>query len=1098
LDTYYVYDYFGNLIYVIPPKAIESLVINTPGTSNYSQVITLGNIMNGVRGLLSGSTAGVLQKDFEDETFLQLNFDFTVTSGATLKTGAIIALTEHYPDMILGNITNGIYNFQISIENDYLVVTDINGEPIPANTGIFRLFLVPIPPFEMFPIDLAVWNELCYQYRYDDKNRLVEKKVPGKDWEYVVYDKLNRPVLTQNAINRYTNEWLFVKYDKFNRTVYTGEHTNTASRAFIQQYIDNQSNPVLFEQQNSSFINSGAVVNYTNDAFPDTDIEVNSIMYYDNYNFSLAGITVPTVSTPAYSTAITTVTKGLVTGSKIKTLETNNWTTTAIVYDEKARPVWVKSVNDYLGTTDEVETKLDFIGQALENKTIHNKIPVVTNLTTFDYFTYDHAGRLLKHTQKIGAADEELISFNQYDDLGQLVQQKIGGTPASTYTAAQGLQTIDYSFNVRGWLKGINDTGSLGNDLFAYAIKYNAPTAGTALYNGNISQTFWKTANDNELRGYTYTYDKLDRLTEAQFTNANNTAQNNSYSLKNVTYDANGNITFLHRSGDVISNANQESMDYMYYHYEGNKLVRVEEQGHGSIGFATLVSASDTSVQYSYDNNGNVQSDNNKEISDINYNYFNQPLHIAFNDPSKYIDFVYNAGGVKLSKTVTVGSNTTTTYYAGNYIYEETSNTTVLQCIAQPQGYVTVNGGDYNYVYQYKDHVGNIRLSYTQDSNGQLQIVEENNYFPFGMKHTGYNNVVSSLGNSVANGFDFLGKENLEIGGVDLKLTEMDFRKYDVALGRFNGIDLLAEDGQFSVTPYHYAANNPVLFSDPSGLKIKFSETSNVNDLPEYIQSMWDATPDGGSSMWYNNGGGGLGGGSFSGDIFGADGFTIAVGDIGYDGYADISQITSLLGIEVIGSTTGQNHWGDGVVSAYAGVIAGQMGYNPVSAVSSSFGVKDVLRTGADFIPIVGSGLDIYEGIRDGNGLQALAGVGFLIVDVATLGSGSLVKGAVKTAVKQGVKSTFPNAVKKFTKHAGEFTSISDVNAYVKRATNLLNSNTGGNILGFTSKEGWVFRMNSRTGEFLTRNPAGEITTFFRRMDDPIAYWAAQIENYGR
>jgi hypothetical protein len=308
------------------------------------------------------------------------------------------------------------------------------------------------------------------------------------------------------------------------------------------------------------------------------------------------------------------------------------------------------------------------------------------------------------------------------------------------------------------------------------------------------------------------------------------------------------------------------------------------------------------------------------------------------------------------------------------------------------------------------------------------------------------------------------------------------------------------------VTPYHYAANNPVLFSDPSGLKIKFSETSNVNDLPEYIQSMWDATPDGGSSMWYNNGGGGLGGGSFSGDIFGADGFTIAVGDIGYDGYADISQITSLLGIEVIGSTTGQNHWGDGVVSAYAGVIAGQMGYNPVSAVSSSFGVKDVLRTGADFIPIVGSGLDIYEGIRDGNGLQALAGVGFLIVDVATLGSGSLVKGAVKTGFKQGakqlakssVKSTFPNAVKKFTKHAGEFTSISDVNAYVKRATNLLNSNTGGNILGFTSKEGWVFRMNSRTGEFLTRNPAGEITTFFRRMDDPIAYWAAQIENYGR
>jgi RHS repeat-associated protein len=114
------------------------------------------------------------------------------------------------------------------------------------------------------------------------------------------------------------------------------------------------------------------------------------------------------------------------------------------------------------------------------------------------------------------------------------------------------------------------------------------------------------------------------------------------------------------------------------------------------------------------------------------------------------------------------------------------------------------------------------------------------------MKHTGYNNVVSSLGNSVANGFDFLGKENLEIGGVDLKLTEMDFRKYDVALGRFNGIDLLAEDGQFSITPYHYAGNNPVLFSDPSGLK-------KQDPILKLEEPMWQ--PEGGYFQLYNMGG---------------------------------------------------------------------------------------------------------------------------------------------------------------------------------------------------------------------------------------------------
>ena len=39
----------------------------------------------------------------------------------------------------------------------------------------------------VFP-DLTL-NNLCYQYKYDGRNRLVEKKLPGKDWEYMVYDK---------------------------------------------------------------------------------------------------------------------------------------------------------------------------------------------------------------------------------------------------------------------------------------------------------------------------------------------------------------------------------------------------------------------------------------------------------------------------------------------------------------------------------------------------------------------------------------------------------------------------------------------------------------------------------------------------------------------------------------------------------------------------------------------------------------------------------------------------------------------------------------------------------------------------------------------
>ena len=60
--------------------------------------------------------------------------------------------------------------------------------------------------------------------------------------------------------------------------------------------------------------------------------------------------------------------------------------------------------------------------------------------------------------------------------------------------------------------------------------------------------------------------------------------------------------------------------------------------------------------------------------------------------------------------------------------------------------------GGYDYVYQYKDHLGNIRLSYSDsDGDGAItastEIIEENNYYPFGLKHKGYNSDIGTGGN---------------------------------------------------------------------------------------------------------------------------------------------------------------------------------------------------------------------------------------------------------------------------------------------------------------------------------------------------------------
>ncbi|NAS12900.1 RHS repeat-associated core domain-containing protein [Poritiphilus flavus] len=157
-----------------------------------------------------------------------------------------------------------------------------------------------------------------------------------------------------------------------------------------------------------------------------------------------------------------------------------------------------------------------------------------------------------------------------------------------------------------------------------------------------------------------------------------------------------------------------------------------------------------------------------------------------------------------------------TTDYAGNYIYENST----LQFFNHSEGYITPNGlGGYDYVYRFKDHLDNTRLSYTDANNdGNIatsEIIKETNYYPFGLSHKGYNGNVSSYGNSVAKKYMFGGKEYQDEH--DLKWYDITARNYDPALGRWMNLDPLAEQMRRH-SPYNYAFDNPVYFIDPDGM----------------------------------------------------------------------------------------------------------------------------------------------------------------------------------------------------------------------------------------------------------------------------------------
>ena len=120
-------------------------------------------------------------------------------------------------------------------------------------------------------------------------------------------------------------------------------------------------------------------------------------------------------------------------------------------------------------------------------------------------------------------------------------------------------------------------------------------------------------------------------------------------------------------------------------------------------------------------------------------------------------------------------------------------------------------------MYNYTDHLGNVRVSYTKDPvDGLTKIVEENNYYPFGMKHANYNDYAPPAPGVANTGYQYKYNEKELQGELGLSWYDYGARNYDATVGRFMNIDRLAEKFE-SLTPYQYAGNIPTYFIDVNG-----------------------------------------------------------------------------------------------------------------------------------------------------------------------------------------------------------------------------------------------------------------------------------------
>ncbi|MGG1921175.1 DUF6443 domain-containing protein [Chryseobacterium cucumeris] len=818
-------------------------------------------------------------------------YQFTTTTswvdGATKSVLSLSSATVYAPNQLYKNsVKDEDDNETIEFKNgkgQVLLVRKVKSSAEHIDTyyvyNEYDQLAFVIPPLAVHkPITDDLLNTLCYQYRYDGRGRLVEKKLPGKGWEYMVYDKADQLILSQDTVLKGKGQWLFTKYDQFGRIVYTGITNNAASRASMQNSVNANTN--LYETRTTTpgFTLNGIPVNYTKLSTPTSVAQVLTVNYYDTYPaYSFNPAFPSTIQGEPVLTETPTAdgrsTKGLPVMSFVKNIEDNNWTKNYTYYDQKGRAIGSHSTN-HLGGYTHTESKLDFAGLALQTITSHLRKAGETGITVKERFVYDNGNRLKEHYHQVDNNPEELLAKNSYNELSQLVNKEVGNN----------LQSIDYAYNIRGWMTDINKAQmsltDLGGKLFSYKIKYTqkegVTNADPALfsgkdvlprYNGNIAEVDWRSVETLGVnpsltpKRYGYAYDKLNRLTAGYYQNPNNPySKENTESLQ---YDVNGNITALYRTSVMENGSNTATViDNLAYDYMGNQAVKIKDNSGNNTGYEGTAG-----LPIGYDVNGNMISMPDKQILDIKYNHLNLPqeMSIDFGTAGTVINNMYRADGTKLEKTsvtsvsgyYTVTTTTEKTEYLDGFQYFKRDvvtsggggeielmtaramepqafsleNTTVslpsaktpdLQFFPTSEGFYDYQKNQY--IYQYKDHLGNVRVSFGKNSTGVLEIVDSNDYYPFGMNHLKTGNAY--FGQDSFKKYKYNGKELQETG-----MYDYEARMYMPDIGRWGVVDPLAETSRRWST-YAYAYNNPIRFIDPDGMqaedKIKIFNNGNI------------------------------------------------------------------------------------------------------------------------------------------------------------------------------------------------------------------------------------------------------------------------------
>ena len=470
----------------------------------------------------------------------------------------------------------------------------------------------------------------------------------------------------------------------------------------------------------------------------------------------------------------------------------NSQTSVTYLYDDSTKSNCIGRLSKVTDQSGSTEFFYDTLGRETKSIKTVNTSEVAEGILGGEIgYTIQREYDALDRLTKLTYPDNTAVNYSYDTNSGLLERVYTSNGPVITNYVNSITYNAQGQMRATSYGNGTSTTYTYGQDLRLSRILTRDEGRGTNLQdlnyifdkNGNVS-----TLTDN-LRSNirSYTYDDLDRLTQAQ----NVPDPNGGYTTFSYQYDSIGNMIYKSDVG-VMS-------------YGGN----------GSTRPHAVTSAG--GYTYQYDANGNTVSGKNKTME---YDLENRLTSVDSGQLTE--SYLYDGDGGRVRKTKDDGSGTiSSTTYIGS-LYEVDSDGTIRKHIfsgANRVCTVTKDGGSQttDVSYYHSDHLGS--SSIISDASGAQ--VEHYEYTPYGTTAVSDVSRPSSLIHH-----KFTGKELDSTG-----LYFYGARYYDPEIGRFITADTIVQapyDSQ-SFNRYAYCRNNPINYIDPTGhnwLKNIFEEIS--------------------------------------------------------------------------------------------------------------------------------------------------------------------------------------------------------------------------------------------------------------------------------